>query len=211
MDRMPALPEKRIVVEFGGGDADGLILDSVTVDDAQRLMIRAVWRLTAGGEIGRAFRGISLEGFRRLGRYADEDTAGRGDEHQYVVTSREETDERVRIAIRYAAVAATVLAARGGVESDGADGVVHVPPSGDPGAPAATPPLTYEVQIADETGLPFNEHCFLFSDNPIPAPLEGDIVTVPGVGELRVGWRHFVFTGGGSPSLRIVVKCSPVA
>lgn len=201
MDRMPALPEKRVVVEFGGGDADGLILDSVTADDAQRLMIRAVWRLTAGGEIGRAFRGISLDGFRRLGRQAVEAAGRSADGYHYVVTSRDETNDRVRIAVRYAAVAAVTRP--GPAEAD----IGEIPLS----EPDAAAPLTYEMQIADETGLPFNEHCFLFSDNPIPAPLQGDIVTVPGMGELRVGWRHFVFTGGGSPSLRIVVKCSPVA
>lgn len=216
---LPTLPEKRIVIEFGGGDVDGLVLDSVNADEAQRQMIRAVWRMTHGGEVGRAFRGISLEHFRRLGRLALVADGRPNYGVEYIVTSKEETDERLRIAIRHSA-AARSLSESGRVEADGDsadDGrppqqATALTPMTYPGRATAATPMTYEVQIADEQGLPFNEHCFMFSDNPIPAPHEGDIVTVPGMGELRVGWRHFVFDSCvDSPSLRIVVKCSPVA
>ncbi|HEX6984470.1 MAG TPA: hypothetical protein VF170_03800 [Planctomycetaceae bacterium] len=51
MDGRPALPEKRIVPEFGD-DVAVLILDSVTADESRRRLIRAVRRMTRGGEVG---------------------------------------------------------------------------------------------------------------------------------------------------------------
>lgn len=49
---------KRVSVEFVGGDIDGLVVDSGSDDTAEQCLVEMVWVLTDSGSVGRRLQGL---------------------------------------------------------------------------------------------------------------------------------------------------------
>lgn len=58
--RTPQIPprDKRVCVEFLGGEVDGLTVDSWSEDPVERQIVELVWVLTRGGTTNRGIEGV---------------------------------------------------------------------------------------------------------------------------------------------------------
>jgi hypothetical protein len=99
MDEEIKLPQKRIIIEFIGGDADGEYWDSSS-DSMKALMAQGVYVGTGGGAIGRGMRTMP---------YAMSEEALKGNKaalkpyhpHEYRIAERLETDSEILLRMKY--------------------------------------------------------------------------------------------------------------
>ena len=95
----------RVLIEFIGGCWDGKNLDSQSADEVERTYVTGIYAMTHHGEVGRAFRGFSMDSLdqsRKKGlsmeKFID---AGASANHRYTVTDRIERDNEILIRLEY--------------------------------------------------------------------------------------------------------------
>ena len=98
------MDEKRILIEFIGGDWDGKTLDSHSPDKAERMYEQSCLFLTRDGTVGKAFHGFSMIAFDRMrkGEISMDDAKPSGRKtHKYTVTERLDEGDEVLIRLKY--------------------------------------------------------------------------------------------------------------
>jgi hypothetical protein len=97
------LSEKTIYIEFLGGDMDGRTIDTATATPAENLLIRMIYNMSHGGQIGQGSYGVSMSHIEKTteaGKYVPPSMQKRM-AHQYIVAEREETESEVLLRVRY--------------------------------------------------------------------------------------------------------------
>jgi hypothetical protein len=99
------LPTKRVVIEFvGGGDADGIVLDSALGNSASDQQSLIIYQMSLGGKPGYSCAGASAGNIRRMlkGENLDMSKMG-GQSHYSTVVERQETDDALYLKVQYTA------------------------------------------------------------------------------------------------------------
>lgn len=102
--QFPKLPDKVVTVEIiGGGDADGLYLDTQTSPLVIQ-QVQSMYVLTQGGTIGCTMVGISVTNYQRLvhGEKLGPHQFG-GQPHYYTIVDRLEDDNQLLLRAHYTA------------------------------------------------------------------------------------------------------------
>ena len=99
------MEEKRILIEFIGGDWDGKTIDSHSPEEEDRHHVQTCLHMTRNGTVGKAFHGMSMQSSDQLarGEITFDDTKrpeGRRT-HKYTVVERLDVDDEVLIRMRY--------------------------------------------------------------------------------------------------------------
>ena len=101
-----ALPDdKRVYVEFLGGDLDGLTIDSDSTDNSEQQLIEMAYTLTNGGQVGKSFHGYSVGAIQHLIRHGPEGMFRKNPvtgSHQYTVAERLEERDEILLRMKYA-------------------------------------------------------------------------------------------------------------
>jgi hypothetical protein len=101
----PPKSTKPLCIEIlGGGEEDGLHLDTRTQDPVVLQQVQTIYRLTGGGEVGHTMTGMSIANLGRLlnGEHLTPYQFG-GQPHYYTIVERVEDDRELLLQVQYTA------------------------------------------------------------------------------------------------------------
>lgn len=94
--------DKRTILKFVGGDRDGEVLDSINDKGPSPEVRGTVDCLLGGGQIGKAFMGLSQAARMHLKTHGVEKGNPGFQPHVYKVAARDETDDLLTITLSFA-------------------------------------------------------------------------------------------------------------